>query len=132
MTYEAGEKENKKSFEELKKIADLMDVEIIFEGELPQTEKEQRVIYALLRESLNNMIKHAGGHYLYIEIDNSGEDVQICLHNHGEIPKQKIEEKGGLRNLRMMVESIDGEFRIESFPIFAIYVTLKKEKVWRK
>ena len=37
MTYEAGEKENKKSFEELKKIADLMDVEIIFEGELPQT-----------------------------------------------------------------------------------------------
>ena len=46
MTYEAGEKENKKSFEELKKIADLMDVEIIFEGELPQTEKEQRVIYA--------------------------------------------------------------------------------------
>lgn len=132
MTYEAGEKENKKSFEELKKIADLMDVEIIFEGELPQTEKEQRVIYALLRESLNNMIKHAGGHYLYIEIDNSGEDVQICLHNDGEIPKQKIEEKGGLRNLRMMVESIDGEFRIESFPIFAIYVTLKKEKVWRK
>ena len=129
---EAGEKENKKSFEELKKIADLMDVEIIFEGELPQTEKEQRVIYALLRESLNNMIKHAGGHYLYIEIDNSGEDVQICLHNDGEIPKQKIEEKGGLRNLRMMVESIDGEFRIESFPIFAIYVTLKKEKVWRK
>ena len=44
------------------------------------------------------MIKHAGGHYLYIEIDNSGEDVQICLHNDGEIPKQKIEEKGGLRN----------------------------------
>ena len=77
-------------------------------------------------------IELAGGHYLYIEIDNSGEDVQICLHNDGEIPKQKIEEKGGLRNLRMMVESIDGEFRIESFPIFAIYVTLKKEKVWRK
>ena len=113
-------------------IAHKIGVEIIFEGELPQTEKEQRVIYALLRESLNNMIKHAGGHYLYIEIDNSGEDVQICLHNDGEIPKQKIEEKGGLRNLRMMVESIDGEFRIESFPIFAIYVTLKKEKVWRK
>ena len=78
MTYEAGEKENKKSFEELKKIADLMDVEIIFEGEPPQTEKkEQRVIYALLRESLNNMIKHAGGHYLYIEIDNSGEDADM-------------------------------------------------------
>ena len=109
-----------------------MDVEIIFEGELPQTEKEQRVIYALLRESLNNMIKHAGGHYLYIEIDDSGEEVQIYLHNDGEVPKQRIEEKGGLRNLRSMVESTGGEFHIESFPIFAIYVTLKKEKVWKK
>ena len=48
-----------------------MNVEIILEGELPQTEQEQRVIYALLRESLNNMIKHAGGHRLYIKIDNS-------------------------------------------------------------
>ena len=68
-------KKTRSHLEELKKIADLMDVEIIFEGELPQTEKEQRVtVYALLRESLNNMIKHAGGHYLYIEIDNSGED----------------------------------------------------------
>lgn len=36
-------KKTRKSFEELKKIADLMDVEIIFEGELPQTEKEQRL-----------------------------------------------------------------------------------------
>ena len=52
--------------------------------------------------------------------------------DNAKTQKQKIEEKGGLRNLRMMVESIDGEFRIESFPIFAIYVTLKKEKVWRK
>ena len=55
--------------------------------------------------------------------------MQICLHNDGGIPKQKIEEKGGLRNLRMMVESIDGEFRIESFPIFAIYVTLKRKSM---
>ena len=98
---EAGEKENKKSFEELKKIADLMDVEIIFEGELPQTEKEQRVIYALLRESLNNMIKHAGGLYLYIKINDSGEDVQICLHKDGKIHKQKIEENRRLRNHRI-------------------------------
>ena len=69
---------------------------------------------------------------LYIKINDSGEDVQICLHNDGKMPKQKIEEKGGLRNLRTMVESIGGEFHIESFPIFAIYVTLKKEKVWKK
>lgn len=133
MTYEAGEKESKKTFEELKKIAELMNVEIILEGELPQTEQEQRVIYALLRESLNNMIKHAGGHRLYIKIDNSGDDVQICLNNDGKIPEQKIEEKGGLRNLRAMVESMDGDFYIESFPIFAIYVHLKKgDRLWER
>ena len=60
------------------------------------------------------------------------DERRFDFHGLGLALKRAREEKGGLRNLRMMVESIDGEFRIESFPIFAIYVTLKKEKVWRK
>lgn len=128
MEYEAGEKESGQTFEELKKMAHSMGVEIILDGEMPESEKEQQILYMLLREGLNNMLKHAGGHRLYLEIREQKESLRIRLTNDGKVPEHKIVEKGGLKNLRSMVELAGGTFYVESFPAFAIYVNLMREK----
>ena len=128
MEYEAGEKESRQTFEALKEMAHSMGVEVIADGEIPKSEKEQQILYMLLREGLNNMLKHAGGHRLYLEMRELEEGLRIRLTNDGKVPEHKIVEKGGLKNLRSMVELAGGTFYVESFPAFAIYVNLMREK----
>lgn len=128
MEYEAGEKESEQTFEALEKMAHSMGVEIIVDGEMPESEKERQILYMLLREGLNNMLKHAGGRRLYLKMSEQTNGLKIRLTNDGKVPECKIVEKGGLKNLRSMVELSGGTFYVESFPAFAIYVNLMREK----
>ena len=46
------------------------------------------------------------------------------LTNDGDSPEEKIEEKGGLKNLRKKVESQGWQMKVESSPRFGLRIEM--------
>lgn len=95
-----------------------MDYQIKVPAEVPDTEisgVRRRNIFLVLKESLNNVMKHAEAteviilihfnHYMQIEISDNGKGMD----------KEKLNQFGnGLKNMQRRMESIGGSFDISS------------------
>lgn len=110
----------------LLKAAQAVDVTIVLEGELPESEKEKNILIAALHECLTNTVKHANGNELYVSIQSGDTSIMAKMTNNGAPPQGRIEENGGLKNLRRTIEAAGGIMRIESSPRFVLQVVLPK------
>ena len=110
----------------LLKAAQAVDVTIVREGELPESEKEKNILIAALHECLTNTVKHANGNELYVAIQSGDTSILAELTNNGDPPQGRIEENGGLKNLCRTIEAAGGIMRIESSPRFVLQVELPK------
>lgn len=108
----------------LLKAAKSVDVEIICKEELPDDEKERTVLIAALHECLTNTVKHANGNKLYLSLEKNRDSICAELSNNGKAPVGKIQESGGLKNLRYTVEAAGGTMLIESIPRFKLRIEL--------
>lgn len=81
-----------------------------------------------LHECLTNTIRHAHGNMLRVEIAEEQRTIAIHFSNNGEPPRHEIQEKGGLKSLRTLVEERGGEMQIQSTPVFQLHIKLKKEE----
>jgi signal transduction histidine kinase/ligand-binding sensor domain-containing protein len=77
----------------------------------------RRNIFLLLKEALNNVVKHAGAKKVYINvvIDNSG--ILITVQDDGKgIPAEQLEESAGngLRNMHQRIKDLNGYMDIKS------------------
>lgn len=121
---EADTVEESSDWNLLMKAAQAVDVTIMRKGELPQDKKKRKIVISALHECLTNTIKHAGGNELYCSICANDIGVKVELMNNGTLPENNIQETGGLKNLRHMVESEGGNMTIESRPRFILRVEL--------
>lgn len=112
---------------QLRAAADAVDVQIKMSGELPEDERRRDILVSAMHECLTNMVRHAGGSELDIEISNLPGRVNLQVTNNGKIPEGEIWEGGGLGNLRRSVEMAGGEMKISSWPYFALSVSLPEE-----
>ncbi|MDD6069261.1 MAG: hypothetical protein PUC12_00385 [Clostridiales bacterium] len=110
----------------LLKAAQAVDVTIVREGELPESEKEKNILIAALHECLTNTVKHANGNELYVSIRSGDTSIMAKMTNNGAPPHGRIEETGGLKNLRRTIETAGGIMTIESSPRFVLQVELPK------
>ena len=117
-----------KNWEVLQKKADAMRITIQKEGILPDTEKEARLILAAVQECVSNTAKHAGGHIQYVKLFRTAEGFRAELTNDGQPPRKEPEEKGGLKNLRLMIERAGGTMLLQSTPRFVMEILLPGEK----
>ena len=95
---------------ELLQAADLIGCQIRFDGERPNSRDASLLLYALVRESLTNAVRHAGAKLLYVAISPSERGYHVEINDNGtDIPPGLAEscspaEGSGLRNLRRRFE----------------------------
>jgi len=79
------------------------------------TGDKRRNIFLSVKESLNNILKHAGATTVIIRI-NTDEGLEIVISDNGKgIDLENIRQFGnGLKNIARRMESIGGSYRIEN------------------
>ena len=102
----------------LNEAAKTVGVEIRIHGELPPRWKD--VIEVAIHACLTNTVKHAGGRLLEVTVLREKNTVTVELTNDGAPPKGPVNETGGLKNLRALVENRGGRMIVESAPAFRL------------
>ena len=80
------------------------------------TGDKRRNIFLCVKESLNNVLKHAGASEVSIDIRADETELLIQIHDNGKgIDKEKLRQFGnGLKNIGRRMESIGGTFSIQN------------------
>jgi signal transduction histidine kinase len=97
------------------------DIKINFEH---STYKEERnevglklVIYRIIQEQINNIVKHANASEVKIQLRKAGKDLVVAIVDNGKGFDTSIPKKGiGLRNIENRAKLYDGELKIHSSP----------------
>lgn len=117
----------------LKKTADVLGIAIEIKGKFPENLKIKAAIFAAIRECLTNTANHAQGDRLFVNISENAGTVSVEITNTGKSPRSEIQEKGGLKNLRYIVEDAKGNMTIECIPQFLLRLEFQKEEMkWLK
>ena len=94
--------------------------EFNYSGELQNLDEHSNImLYRIVQEGLTNIAKHAAASHVLIEMQQLGNTLQLVINDNGRgielNPARNI--KGlGLIGMRERVETIDGDFNIESAP----------------
>jgi len=85
------------------------------EESLPEMKK--LMLYRIMQEQLNNVIKHARAEHVQIELKRAGSQVRLTIHDDGiGFDMEKTKHGLGLKNIRHRLELINGNMRVESAP----------------
>jgi len=122
---EAVEKDDENRIDVLKKAAEAVEIELVFDGEIPTAETPNKLIAMAIQECLTNAVKHAEATRLFIKTVKTDEGYTVEITNDGRQPAAEITEKGGLKNLRKTVEIHGGEMEIESLPRFLLRLRIR-------
>lgn len=104
-----------------------LGVDVVVSGTLPQTERVKQVIAAGIHECFTNILRHARGNRLTVDIMETGNHIIAVFTGNGEPPEKEIQEKGGLTLLRSMTEKLGGSMTIRSVPVVSITLVLPRE-----
>lgn len=98
----------------------ISDLEIHFfsdQEEYNINEKQSFIIYRMIQESMNNIIKHANANEVSIIIRRANEHLQISISDDGRgFDVNDFTEGIGLKSLRSRVNLIKGDLQINSKP----------------
>ena len=77
----------------------------------------ETVVYRLVQEALTNIVKHAGGDRVELQIQSGGGRLDVLVSDDGQGFDPSDELRGfGLAGMRERVELVGGELQIESKP----------------
>ena len=90
------------------------------------SEQAKRNIFLVVKETLNNAVKHGKAEKITLKVDWSGKkQLVITIHDNGSGMKEKKPAKGnGLKNMEKRMREIGGEWSIHSEPGQGTTVTL--------
>lgn len=112
----------------LEKTAQSLHIKINLSGELPENVQQKTAILTAIHECLTNTAKHARGDCLDILVKSEDTLLTTQFTNNGQIPDEDIQEGGGLKNLRNIVERAGGTMTIESTPRFLLRIDFVKNE----
>ena len=99
-------------------------IQVKITGKLPEEEEMLHMLLPVMREACVNAARHADAAKLYIDVEQSPDDVTLRMSNDGEQPKEDITPRGGLADLGKMIAEAGGRMEIQSRPVFVLAVTL--------
>jgi len=96
-----------------------LNYDISVPDEIPKIDlsgNKRRNLFLVLKESLNNIIKHAEATHVHLQFSCSNDQLIITIADNGKgMDPQKLNEFGnGLKNMQRRMESIGGYFSITS------------------
>jgi signal transduction histidine kinase len=75
------------------------------------------MVYRIMQEQLNNVVKHSQAENVDIQLKHSGSVVQLTIQDDGiGFDMEKIKPGLGLKNIRHRLELINGNMNVESSP----------------
>ena len=108
--------------------AETIGVKINWNGEITDCDIDAtRILIQAGKESLTNIVRHADGNELFINVIELPEQWNFEFYNNGKQPEAPITEGGGLSGLRKNVEAAGGCMKIESYPMFKLVISMPKE-----
>lgn len=106
--------------------------EFISADENPVSDEVKIVLYRVVQESLNNILKHAHATQVDIRLEQGETDVTLTIQDNGRgfVPsKQRSIEHIGLLSMQDSVAYLGGKFTIQSKPDKGTYITVTCPKV---
>lgn len=110
------------------KRTEALGVKLVVNGDLPNNPKLRYLFSLAVRECVTNCVRHANGNEVYVTVSADGDSYTAMLTNNGKVPDGKIVEGGGLSALRRRIEKNNGNMTVQSFPCFALTVSLKDDE----
>ncbi len=98
---------------------DKIDVDFVSTKNFPRLNGElEIVIYRIIQEFINNMIKHSSATRLIVNLVESDDTVEVTLEENGQgfdlAKLNNIGENRGLSNIRTKVHAFNGQYDINS------------------
>jgi two-component system, NarL family, sensor kinase len=95
-------------------------LQIILEAEgltVPIEKNVELVLYRVIQEAINNVIKHANASKLFIQLVNDEKNISITIEDNGiGFDKATIETGIGLQNMQHRIQFLKGNLFIETAP----------------
>jgi two-component system NarL family sensor kinase len=115
--------------------ANLIKVDLYSEGLQERIDSNTEIVlYRVIQECVNNVIKHAKASHLDLSLIKEAEGISVTIEDNGIGFNTKQEGKFdgiGLQNIRSRIQFLKGEIDISSEPgkgtLIAIYVPLEKK-----
>ncbi len=101
--------------ENIQKAGEL-DVEYNYYGFMGETDKKlDLVIYRIIQELLQNVIKHAKASFLLVQLSRHDDTLGVTIEDNG-LGMEKIDEANGmgLQNIKTSITNLDGHFNVLS------------------
>ncbi len=92
------------------------ELEVKFTEDVPQldiSKESYRNILMIVKESLNNVVKHSGSTLVAIEIIVSNQHLTVCVKDNGKGIDRTKTSGNGLKNMKSRTEALGGIFSIE-------------------
>ena len=89
---------------ELMQVAELIGCKVTFLGEQPKSRKALQLLYATVRETLTNAVRHADATELTVKIKQDKQRYHIEISDNGGVFVSSITEGNGLSALRQRLE----------------------------
>jgi two-component system sensor histidine kinase UhpB len=103
------------TLEDTKHIRVNLDTTGFDEQKVP--EQKKLMIYRIIQEQLNNVIKHSHAEDVSIRLKNLNNTVQLIVEDNGQGFDTKANQSGtGLNNIRNRIEVFNGNMQIHSNP----------------
>jgi signal transduction histidine kinase len=104
-------------------------------------EKVEINIYRIVQEAINNLVKYSRATNFSVQLVNSSKLIRLIITDNGigfdaeELLSGKIKQSGmGLINMKERVESLNGKFKIDSFPgngtMLVAEIPIKERQLW--
>ena len=120
-------KTSRETVEDVKKQAVSMGINLVFDGRMPEGEKNEKIFVLAAKECVTNCSKHARGDVVNVKMVEKKDLYIVTITNNGVPPKEEIKEGGGLTSLRQTVENAGGEMIVSHAPEFSLVLKLPRE-----
>ena len=85
------------------------------EARIPDS--KQLIIYRIIQEQLNNVLKHSGANAVLIKLKHCGDHARLTIHDNGTgFDPQQFKPGMGLNNIRNRIGVFNGQMEINSSP----------------
>ncbi len=98
-------------------------------------EQTEVILYRVIQEAVNNVIKHAGASELSIQIEKDEQGIAVAIEDNGkgfDVSGLPDNEGIGMKNIRSRIALLNGTLDLDSMPgkgtLLAIYIPVEKRE----
>ena len=115
------------SNEKMKKLVktyQVIGINIIVKGRLPQDKKVSNIFFEIIRESVTNAIIHADSKNITVIITQYLDRIEMIITNDGKKPSSIICENDGIKGIRRKLSFINGSLNISTENCFVLKIVV--------